>query len=61
VADLAAVHERLQDILAPYRKSLAVTKDGPDVPGVPYNHVLEAWFMVNPDKILDGIGRLAAY
>ena len=34
---------------------------GPDVPGVPYNHVLEEWFMVNPDKILDGIRKLAAY
>ena len=27
---------------------------GPDVPGVPYNHVLEDWFMVNPEKIADG-------
>ena len=34
---------------------------GPDVPGVPYNHVLEEWFMVNPEKIADGIRRLAAY
>ncbi len=34
---------------------------GPDVPGVPYNHVLEDWFMVNPDKIADGIRQLAAY
>jgi 2-oxoisovalerate dehydrogenase E1 component subunit beta len=34
---------------------------GPDVPGVPYNHVLEDWFMVNPEKILDGIRTLAAY
>jgi 2-oxoisovalerate dehydrogenase E1 component beta subunit len=34
---------------------------GPDVPGVPYNHVLEDWFMVNPDKILEGIRKLAAY
>jgi 2-oxoisovalerate dehydrogenase E1 component beta subunit len=34
---------------------------GPDVPGVPYNHVLEDWFMVNPDKIYDGIRALAAY
>ena len=23
---------------------------GPDVPGVPYNHVLEDWFMVDPDE-----------
>ena len=34
---------------------------GPDVPGVPYNHVLEDWFMVNPEKIADGIRKLAAY
>jgi 2-oxoisovalerate dehydrogenase E1 component beta subunit len=34
---------------------------GPDVPGVPYNHVLEDWYMVNPDKILDAIRTLAAY
>lgn len=34
---------------------------GPEVPGVPYNHVLEDWFMVNPQKIADGIRALAAY
>jgi len=34
---------------------------GPDVPGVPYNHVLEDWFMVNSTKIADGIRKLAAY
>jgi 2-oxoisovalerate dehydrogenase E1 component beta subunit len=34
---------------------------GPDVPGVPYNHVLEDWFMVNPEKIAAGIRELAAY
>ncbi len=34
---------------------------GPDVPGVPYNHVLEDWFMVNPDRIEAAIRRLAAY
>jgi 2-oxoisovalerate dehydrogenase E1 component beta subunit len=34
---------------------------GPDVPGVPYNHVLEEWFMVSPAKIADGIRSLAAY
>ena len=34
---------------------------GPDVPAVPYNHVLEEWFMVNPDRIAAGIRRLAAY
>jgi 2-oxoisovalerate dehydrogenase E1 component beta subunit len=34
---------------------------GPDVPGVPYSHTLEDWFMVSPEKILEGIRRLAAY
>jgi len=34
---------------------------GPDVPGVPYNHVLEDWFMVDPAKIAAGIRKLAAY
>jgi 2-oxoisovalerate dehydrogenase E1 component beta subunit len=34
---------------------------GPDVPGVPYNHVLEDWFMLNPGKIADAIRKLAAY
>src|SRR4051794_22630698 len=34
---------------------------GPDVPAVPYNHVLEDWFMVNPDKIAEAIRKLAAY
>jgi 2-oxoisovalerate dehydrogenase E1 component beta subunit len=34
---------------------------GPDVPGVPYNHVLEDWFMPSPDKIANAARRLAAY
>jgi 2-oxoisovalerate dehydrogenase E1 component beta subunit len=34
---------------------------GPDVPGVPYNHVLEDWFMPSPDRIADAARRLAAY
>ena len=34
---------------------------GPDVPGVPYNHVLEDWFMPSPDRIADAVRRLAAY
>jgi len=28
---------------------------------VPYNHALEDWFMVNPEKIADSIRKLAAY
>jgi 2-oxoisovalerate dehydrogenase E1 component beta subunit len=34
---------------------------GPDVPGVPYNHALEDWFMLSPAKIADAIRTLAAY
>ena len=34
---------------------------GPEVPGVPYNHALEEWFMVNPEQIADGIRTLVAY
>jgi 2-oxoisovalerate dehydrogenase E1 component beta subunit len=34
---------------------------GPDVPGVPYNHALEEWFMVNPERIAEAVRTLAAY
>ena len=34
---------------------------GPDTPAMPYNHVLEEWFMLSPAKIADAIRRLAAY
>ena len=34
---------------------------GPDVPGVPYNHQLEEWFMPNPDRIATAARRLVAY
>ncbi len=34
---------------------------GPDVPGVPYNHVLEDWFMPSPDRIAEAAKRLAEY
>ena len=34
---------------------------GPDVPAMPYNHVLEDWFMLNPARIAAAIRRLAAY
>ena len=34
---------------------------GPDVPGVPYAHVLEEWFMIDPDTIAAAIRKLAAY
>jgi 2-oxoisovalerate dehydrogenase E1 component beta subunit len=34
---------------------------GPEVPGVPYHHVLEDWFMIGPAKIVDAARKLAAY
>ncbi|MGZ6339362.1 MAG: alpha-ketoacid dehydrogenase subunit beta [Candidatus Limnocylindrales bacterium] len=34
---------------------------GPDVPGVPYNHVLEDWFMLDPERISVAVRELAAY
>ena len=34
---------------------------GPDSPAMPYNHILEDWFMLNPAKIADAIRKLAAY
>ncbi len=34
---------------------------GPDVPGVPFSHPMQDWFMVNPDKIADAIRELAAF
>ena len=34
---------------------------GPDVPGVPYSHPLQDWFMPNPKKIADAMRQLARY
>jgi 2-oxoisovalerate dehydrogenase E1 component beta subunit len=34
---------------------------GPDVPGMPYSHPLQDWFMPNPEKIANAIRELAAY
>jgi 2-oxoisovalerate dehydrogenase E1 component beta subunit len=34
---------------------------GPDVPGVPFSHPMQEWFMVNPDKIAEAIRELAAF
>ena len=44
------------DLDAPVRR-LA----GPDVPGVPFSHPMQAWFMVNPEKIAAAIRDLAAF
>jgi 2-oxoisovalerate dehydrogenase E1 component beta subunit len=34
---------------------------GPEVPGVPFHHDLEDWFMIGPAKIADAARELAAY
>jgi 2-oxoisovalerate dehydrogenase E1 component beta subunit len=34
---------------------------GPDVPGVPFSHPMQDFFMPNPDKIADAIRELAGY
>jgi 2-oxoisovalerate dehydrogenase E1 component beta subunit len=34
---------------------------GPDVPGVPFSHPLQEWFMPNPEKIADAIRDLARW
>ncbi|HEY7737608.1 MAG TPA: alpha-ketoacid dehydrogenase subunit beta [Candidatus Limnocylindria bacterium] len=34
---------------------------GPEVPGVPYAHDLEEWFMLNPERIAEAGRRLAAF
>ena len=44
-----------------YLDGPVVRVGGPDVPGVPYNHKLEDWFMVSPDQIAEAIRKLAAY
>ncbi|MER3458281.1 MAG: alpha-ketoacid dehydrogenase subunit beta [Chloroflexota bacterium] len=34
---------------------------GPDVPGVPFSHPMQEFFMPNPQKIADAMRKLAAY
>lgn len=34
---------------------------GPDVPGVPFSHDMQEFFMPNPEKIADAIREIAAY
>jgi 2-oxoisovalerate dehydrogenase E1 component beta subunit len=57
-AEIAATiaDEGFTDLDAPVRR-LA----GPDVPGVPFSHPLQDWFMVNPEKIAEAARKLAAY
>jgi 2-oxoisovalerate dehydrogenase E1 component beta subunit len=34
---------------------------GPDIPGVPFSHPMQDYYMPNPAKIADAIRELAAY
>ncbi|MCL4559323.1 MAG: alpha-ketoacid dehydrogenase subunit beta [Chloroflexi bacterium] len=45
-----------QDLDAPVRRLAA-----PDVPGVPFSHPMQDWFMPNPDKIAAAIRDLASF
>lgn len=57
-AEIAATiaDEGFADLDAPVRR-LA----GPDVPGVPFSHPFQDWFMVNAEKIVEAARKLAAY
>ncbi len=57
-AEVAALlaDEAFTDLDGPVRR-LA----GPDVPGVPYSHPLQDWFMPNVEKIAAAIRELAAF
>ncbi len=57
-AEIAAIlaEEAFADLDAPIRR-LA----GPDVPGVPFSHPMQDWFMPDPAKIAVALRDLAAY
>ena len=57
-AEIAATiaDQAFTDLDAPVRR-LA----GPDVPGMPFSHPLQDWFMVNTEKIADAIRSLNAF
>jgi 2-oxoisovalerate dehydrogenase E1 component beta subunit len=48
--------EAFTDLDAPVKRL-----GGPDVPGVPFSHPLQDWFMPNPEKIAKAMRELAAY
>ncbi|HET7677072.1 MAG TPA: alpha-ketoacid dehydrogenase subunit beta [Candidatus Limnocylindrales bacterium] len=57
-AEIAAI---LAEDAFDYLDGPIVRVTGPDVPGVPYAHTLEDWFMIDPDRIVAAIRQLAAY
>jgi 2-oxoisovalerate dehydrogenase E1 component beta subunit len=57
-AEVAAI---LADEAFEYMDAPIMRLAGPDVPGVPYSHTLQDWFMPNPQKIAAAMRKLAAY
>lgn len=57
-AEIAAL---LADEAFHYMDAPIMRLAGPDVPGVPYSHALQEWFMPNPKKIAEAMRKLAAY
>ena len=57
-AEVAAI---LAEEAFDYLDGPIVRVTGPDVPGVPYAHTLEDWFMPSPDRIAAAVRRLAKY
>ena len=57
-AEIAALlaDEAFTDLDGPVRRLT-----GPDVPGVPFSHPMQDWFMPNPEKIAIAIRELAAF
>jgi 2-oxoisovalerate dehydrogenase E1 component beta subunit len=57
-AEIAALiaAEAFTDLDAPVRRLC-----GPDVPAVPYNHAMQEWFMLNPEKIAAEVRNLCEF
>jgi 2-oxoisovalerate dehydrogenase E1 component beta subunit len=57
-AEIAAilVEDAFEHLDAPVRRLT-----GPDIPGMPFSHPLQEWFMPDTDRIADAIRELAAF
>jgi len=57
----AEISASISEAAFAYLDGPIVRVTGPDIPSMPYNHNQEAFFMPNPDKILQAMRELAAY
>jgi 2-oxoisovalerate dehydrogenase E1 component subunit beta len=57
----AEISASISEAAFAYLDGPIVRVTGPDIPAMPYNHNQEAFFMPNPDKILQAMRELAAY